>query len=125
MAANATDSAHQPKYEAYACLVALTTWQHVLHNSNQDLVLFGDAQGVLQAIVARKARHPLINNICGEIQLVMAPVGRELEAVHWWSKEHHLADTLSRLKTAEAPKGELSRVPRTILKPRVWLLLDT
>ena len=61
------------------------------------LELRGDAQGVLQAVLARRARCPSVNLIVAEIQLVLGASMFDMFAAQVWSEDNDVADALSRL----------------------------
>ena len=52
-----------------------------------------------------------------EAALILAPRGRQLDALHLWSEENGAADDLSRVAQGVAVSSFLDRVPR--LSP-VW-----
>ncbi len=113
-----------PTFEAYSCLLALVAWKDHIKNLSEALVLWGDAEGVLRAVISNKAQQPAVNAIVAETRLHFAPLGLELEAVHWWSEENKLADKLSRLQNGEQPNHELLSKAKEAEMPVVhWQLL--
>ena len=65
---------------------------------HSELFVLGDALGVLQAVLAKRARCPDINMQIAEMNLILAATPHELTAAHVWSEENALADALSRLQ---------------------------
>ena len=72
----------------------------------------GDALGVLQGAAAFRAQDPVINTIFMELALFFAPKGAELSAMHVWSENNTLADSLSRLAEGAVLPPLLAKVPR-------------
>ena len=107
--ANFQDPAHQAAWEAYAMLVALTTWGD-LFKDPCTVTLRGDAQGVLQGIIKGQARSAAINLIFAEVQLVLAPLALDLTAIHWWSEHNALCDQISRPDVDREVPGDLKGV---------------
>eukprot|EP00971_Amphidinium_carterae_P042829 841694-Amphidinium_carterae.1 len=64
------------------------------------------------------AKSPGINSMAREAALLLAPLGRELGAVHVSSKENCLADALSRLDSGVELTWLLQDIPRTTLAAR-------
>jgi hypothetical protein len=56
----------------------------------------------MHSAVRFKSADPFINLLCMELALLFAPHGSELEAVHLWSENNHIADALSRLHEGAA-----------------------
>ena len=77
-------------------LVALWSWRAKFSSPSARLILRGDAKGVLQDVVAQRARNPGINLIIAEMQLALARSAMDLTALHWWSEDNELCDMLSR-----------------------------
>ena len=71
---------HQAEWEAYALLMAVRTWSQKLATFHGTLMVVGDAKGVLQDVVARRARSARLNLIVAEIQLELADTPHELIA---------------------------------------------
>ena len=90
------DCGSQALWESYSLLIALKTWTHLLTANRAELHLFGDAEGVLRAVLAKRARNAAINLVIAEIGLTLAPTNFDLQAAHLWSEENALADALSR-----------------------------
>ena len=90
------DCGSQALWDAYTLLIALKTWTHLLVAKRAELHLFGDAEGVLRAVLAKKARNAAVNLVIAEIGLTLAPTNFDLQAAHLWSEENALADALSR-----------------------------
>ena len=65
----------QPDWEAYALLLALWIWRQLLGQFRGVLRLRGDALGVLQSVIRRRARNPRLNLIVAEAQLVLGHTG--------------------------------------------------
>ena len=86
-----------PLWEAYTLLLALQLWTPIVVERGRNLRIIGDAQGVLRAVVAKRARHPQLNLAIAEMKLVLAPCAFALEAEHIWSEKNAIADQLSRL----------------------------
>ena len=59
-----------------------------------------------------RAQDPVINAIFMELALLFAPKGAELSAMHIWSENNTLADTLSRLAEGAVLPALLTKVPR-------------
>ena len=72
-------SGSQARWEAFAFLLAVDAWVPLLRGSKQTLIVFGDAQGVLDSVAKNRGRDSHINKICGEITLLLAPLGLALE----------------------------------------------
>ena len=53
---------------------------------------------MLQAALKFRAKSPSLNRIVCEIALVIAPLGLTTEAVHIWSEDNALCDSLSRVE---------------------------
>ena len=117
------DPASQAIWEAYAMLLAIITWIPHFPLGRCKLQLRGDALGVLQAVLARRAKCPQINRIIAETQLALGSTMYDLFASHIWSEHNDIADDLSRLnegasvpdKCAEAVCDEVHRPTWTFL----------
>ena len=94
--ADQEDPKDQACWEAFALLLALNTWKELVEDPRASLALRGDAQGVLQDVIAGRAKSPRLNRIIAEMQLVLAPRARDLWAIHWWSERNIMCDNLSR-----------------------------
>ena len=55
--------------------------------------------GMLYGAAKFRSKDPIINNIFMEMALLVAPRGATIEAIHVWSEENEIADTLSRMGT--------------------------
>ena len=77
-------------------LLAIATWQQTLVDIPGAMHAIGDAEGVLKAVLARRAEAPTINKLAMEIQLVLGPSMQDLYATHIWSEDNEIADQLSR-----------------------------
>lgn len=121
-----SDPAFQAHWEAYMLLVAITTWRAEIISSGAKLVVKGDAQGVLQSVIHRRAKNTTINMIVGEMQLKLGRAFQDITAVHFWSEDNELCDRLSRLfdrtpakfptELAEAHESTFQRLDWTLLK---------
>ena len=114
------DPAWQATWEAYALLVALFSWRKEVAEALGTLMLHGDAQGVLQAVVARRGKSPMINAIVAEAQLALGRSMHSVAAAHFWSEENATCDALSRLREG----GNFPNVlGQAIQKSPAWRLL--
>ena len=76
-------------------LLALRLW---INSPYRGMIrILGDAEGVLSGIVRLAAKSPQVNLIALEAALILAPTGRQLEALHLWSEDNGVADDLSRV----------------------------
>ena len=96
------DAGSQAIWEAYALLIAVNTWRDALVQMYGTIELRGDAQGVLQAVLARRARCPAVNLVVAEVQLVLGASMHDVFAAHVWSEDNDVADDLSRLAEGAA-----------------------
>ena len=120
------ESRYQPLWEAYMLLLALVTWQNELLKVIGNLVVHGDALGVLQAVVKGKARNADINIIVAEIQHVLSFGQNDITAAHFWSEDNAECDALSRLhEGAEFPSGLAKCMTRPTIRRRPWALLSS
>ena len=119
----AKDPKHQPEWEAFMCLVAITTWAHLFTDDVGKLSIRGDAQGVLQAAIKGRARMPKLNEIIAEMQLRFAHTKFDLAALHIWSEKNAICDALSRLSEGAAFPEECSRWQRWPRLHREWGVL--
>ena len=88
--------------------------------------MIGDAEGVLKAVVAKRAKSPAINLIVAEINLCLSITSFDLQAAHIWSEENTVADILSRRAPDEALPAEATRAERVKVAPfraGVWRFL--
>jgi len=93
------DPAGQARWEALALLIALRTWEKVIFTSRGTPTAIGDALGMLHGAAKFRSKDVMINKIFQEIALLFAPAGAVLDAMHIWSEENKVADTLSRMDT--------------------------
>ena len=99
------DPAFQAAWEAYGLLVAVFTWREDLAGDQGPLTLHGDAQGVLQVVIAHRAKNALLDKIVAEIERVLGATSHCWTAVHFWCEENAVCDALSRAEVgAELPK---------------------
>ena len=120
LSARRGDPAFQATWEIYALLIAISTWQNLLASKHGPLQLQGDAQGVLQAVLQRRARAPTINFIIAEIQLLLGPSMMDLFAAHFWSEENWCADALSRISEGAQIPESLKDFKRWSPRRRCW-----
>ena len=83
-------------------------------SSRGTLRLSGDALGVLQGAVLFRAQDAMINAMVTEMALLFAPKGVEFSAMHIWSENNVLADTLSRLAEGAVVPPVLIQVARSV-----------
>ena len=116
----------QPVWEAYMLLVAISTWLEVIVGAGVRLHFRGDAQGVLQGVIARRAKQPVLNAIIGEIQLLLGRSTHDLQATHIWAERNEMADALSRLGQGAALPQFLRESGRAVpAVRREWRLLGS
>ena len=85
-------------------LLAILTWLPWLRRHTGPVVYKGDAKGVLQGVLANKARSPRLNLIVAEVSLGLCDTHHCLAAQHLWSERNVVCDKLSRLhEGAELP----------------------
>ena len=68
-----------------------------MRSSNGSLAVIGDALGVLHDAQKFRAADPILNNVMAEIALLLAPMGRDVQAIHLWTQRNTTCDMLSRL----------------------------
>jgi len=110
------DPGSQATWETYALLLAVEAWASVLARRFGTLELRGDAQGILQAVLKKRARSPIINILVAELQLCLASSMFDIFGSHVWSEDNEWADDLSRL-------GEGATLPpvfEDILKTNIY-----
>ena len=95
------DPMGQARWEAYTLLIAMKTWESVLRETQGQLAIRGDALGVLQDVLRMRARDKILNDVTGELALIVAPFGGDVRAAHLWSEQNTACDQLSRLKPEE------------------------
>ena len=112
--------------EAYALLISIATWKHVLAQAQGALHIRGDALGVLHSTLRFKAKDPVLNAIAGELAYLIAPVGLDLRAAHIWSEKNEICDHLSRLAPGQQPnKPELAGATPVKRQPVPCFLLSS
>eukprot|EP00973_Karenia_brevis_P001638 222640-Karenia_brevis.AAC.1 len=85
----------------------------------------GDAKGVLQSVIHRRARNPKLNLIVAEIQLVLGPIFLDLVATHFWSEDNSECDMLSRMSEDNAVLPPmLVNVNPSIAQRKNWTFLS-
>ena len=97
-------------------LLAFKSWDRVIASSSGSPIAIGDALGMLYGAARFRSKDAHINRIFMEMALLAALRGTTLEAMHIWSAENHLADTLSRLESEKLTLPPLiAKVPRTMV----------
>ena len=81
--------------------LALQTWIGIVTEVDAAFHVRGDADGVLTAVLAKRAKAPRVNLVVSEINLVLAVSQHELSAEHIYSEHNTVADALSRLSEGE------------------------
>ena len=71
--------------------------------------ILGDALGVLYVVVKFRARGSILNDIAGEIALLMAPKDQDLRAAHFWTQKNTICDYMGRLGGGGQPVIEPRR----------------
>ena len=122
--AKRADSGSQARWEAYALLVAITTWQPVILASKSPLVAIGDALGMLRGATRFRSKDPVINCMFMQMALAIGREGRTIEALHLWSQQNKLADDLSRASEGVPTPTCLKSVPPSVPLQGPWRLLD-
>jgi hypothetical protein len=72
------------------------------------------------------AKSPVVNAMAREAALILAPLGRELSAIHIWSEENVMADALSREAAGARTPSALAAASRVCLAqrgPSTWQTL--
>ena len=98
---------HQAEWEAYMLLVAVHTWHPWLQKHSGSVVFKGDALGVLQDVLAAKARSPRLNLIIAEISLALCDTDHTITAEHLWSERNAVCDSLSRMGSGDGLPEEV------------------
>ena len=111
---------HQATWECYTLVLAASTWAKYIEAQNCRLELRGDAQGVLQAVLARRGRCPIVNTMVAEIQFLLGKTMIDLYAVHVWSEDNEVADALSRLAEGAELPSKCVRETEQQPKRRRW-----
>ena len=104
-------------------MLAISTWIESLPLARCRLELRGDAQGVLQAILARRGKCATINRIIAEIQLLLGESMYDIYAAHVWSEDNDRADKLSRVPEGAAIPRDCSKVVFSPVVRRPWTFL--
>jgi len=84
----------------------------------------GDAKGVMQAVVHRKARHARINLLIAEMCLLLGQGMHDLVASHWWSEKNVMADDLSRITEGIQLPKVFEGLERAMPSRSDWQLLS-
>ena len=76
----------------------------------------GDARGVLHGAQKFKANVGVLNLIMAEAALILAPMGRDIRAIHLWTQRNVTCDRLSRLQipTAAGTANEQTEIPKEL-----------
>ena len=112
------DPGSQAVWETYALLLAIEAWDNVLARRFGTLELRGDAQGILQAVLKKRARSPVINVLVAEIQLCLAKSMHDIFGSHIWSEDNEWADQLSRLGEGAVMPPVFEKVNKTIVNDK-------
>ena len=112
-----------PLWETYALLLALQLWIGQIVKDRASLLIKGDAQGMLKAVITRRARNPALNLAIAEINLVLAPCNFELQAEHIWSEHNDVADALSRISEGAALPERCHNATRDMIRNRRYAFL--
>ena len=108
------DPAGQARLEAWTMLCSIVVWKDILRKADGGLAVMGDALGVLHGAQKFKSNDAVLNLIMAEAALILAPMGRDLRAVHLWTQRNITCDRLSRLQKSPADITELQGVTRSI-----------
>ena len=100
----------QATWEAFMMLLAIRQWAPLVRRG--CLCVCGDASGVLTGLVRMRAASSIINQICKELALVIAPHGLHLAGIHIYSEQNVLADALSRMPVGAGLPHCLAAIPR-------------
>ena len=93
---NGHDPAAQPLWGAYILYLAVLTWSDFLVQHAGPPVFRGDAEGMLQAVVFRRARCAPLNTLIVELSLLLGGSIHDVRAVHWWSEKNSVCDAQRR-----------------------------
>ena len=76
----------------------------------------GDALGVLHGAQKSKANDVVLNLIMAEAALILAPMGRDIRAIHLWTQRNVTCDRLSRLQgaTTAGTAQEQTEIPKEL-----------
>ena len=117
-------SRSQATWEAFMMLLAIRQWAGLAQRGR--LCVRGDASGVLSGLVQMRASSSIINEICKELALAIAPWGMQLTGIHVYSEQNKLADALSRMAVGAGLPPGLGGVPVDLPAPRghsAWRIL--
>ena len=73
----------------------------------------GDALGVVYDALKLRSGDRVLNQVMGELALVLAPMGQHLLGAHIWSERNEVCDKLSRMQPGEPLPDSLRAVRRT------------
>ena len=73
-------------------MLALQTWIGIVAEIDASFHVLGDAEGVLTAVLAKRAKAPRVNLVVSEINLILAASQHELTAEHIFSEHNAIAD---------------------------------
>ena len=107
------DPAGQARLEAWTMLYSLFVWKDILREASGGLAVMGDALGVLHG-AQFKANDAVLNLVMAEAALILAPMGRDIRAIHLWTQRNVTCDRLSRLQKNRADIPELQGVKRSM-----------
>lgn len=119
------DIVYRPHREAFALLIALSTWQPLLQGNCGGLSSYGNATGVLKFVISQRAGNRSINMIVTKMQLILASTIFNLETMNAWSKRNVLLDELSQVCNCGRALHSLSCCSRTEPVSRAWQILST
>ena len=105
-------------------LIAISTWASSMPLVRTSLNLRGDALGVLQVVMARRAKSPVINKIIAEIQLLLGGTMFDLYLADVWSEKNEVADKLSRVPQGEEVPECCTGEPSPAIR-RQWKFLQS
>ena len=96
------DPAGQARLEAWTMLYSHYVWKDILREASGGLAVMGDALGVLHGAQKFKANDAVLNLIMAEAAIILAPMGRDIRAIHLWTQRNVTCDRLSRLQKDRA-----------------------
>ena len=88
-------------------------WHKIITEAQGRLAVVGDALGVLHDAMTLRAKDAVLNELMGDIALILAPTGQSLQGAHVWSERNTVCDALSRMTGSDAPPQSLRETPRT------------
>ena len=112
------------KARAWTLLQCIQVWKEALRSSNGTLAVMGDALGVLHDAQKFRAADPALNNIMAEIPLLLAPMGKDVQAIHLWTQRNTTCDMLSRLAERTVIPECLARVQRVKRREFVYRVIS-